>query len=133
GESDLVTKIYNAAGGYSRASWRAFIKYILSNIDCNIVIHTHHPLKNTTVASGFFESVTAGVAWLNMTQSAQADFEVFRGSYMAFVENELAEKQFEDFYNSVYGFPVLYLHGHIHIQIDEEINGRTWYEEKFGI
>src|SRR5690606_22609758 len=48
GESsaDYSPKNYNASGGYSSSSWRAFVKYILSNLDINIVVCTHHPLKN---------------------------------------------------------------------------------------
>lgn len=127
-------KLYNASGGYSDTDWRLAVYKFLSNLDCNIIWSTHHPLKDTTAGSGFLEAITAGLAWLDPTNSnLLVDYEAFRGSYLAFYNGGASERRFTDFFNSVYGFALCYEHGHLHIGIDEVINGRSWYENKFGI
>lgn len=133
GESsaDFGSKSYNASGGFSEASWRWLVHTVLANQDCNIIVYTHHGLKNTTAGTGFLESITAGLAWIDPTTTA-TDFEVFRGTYVSFIENVLSENVFYDFFTAVGPSLVGYFHGHAHTQIDETIGGRTWYESVYG-
>lgn len=134
GESseDFGSKSWNAAGGISNTAWRWLIKTVLANLDCNIIIHTHQPLKDTRISSGFNDGNLTGVAWLDPTVNGNMDFEQFRSSYLAFIENVPAEQKFHDFCNSVFGFPVAWLSGHNHLGVDEVINGLTWIETAYG-
>lgn len=132
--SGLGTKSFNAAGGYSNTTWRNAIYKFLSNLDCNIVWSTHHPFKNTTFGSKFLDSLTAGFAYLDPTSTLMyIDFETMRGSYMAFIENALAERTFDDWWKSVYGHAICVETGHIHADIDEVIDGLTNYETYHGV
>jgi hypothetical protein len=136
GESaaDFGSKPYNAAGGYTSDNFRQAVYYVLANLDCNLVWSTHHPLKDTTIASGFDHGVLEGVAWINPETVLSNDWEVFRSSYLSFISNVPSERVFHDFFTAIAGTLVVYEHGHTHVGIDEtDANGKGVYSTAYGI
>ena len=122
-----------AVTGETFAWWKQMVE---SNPDSIIISAHHHMLRETTVGSGDWEGVIRNPdgTYKSRYHGFHADGGSHEGtSYLYYVDGKPKAMAFEKYLETHPGAISLWIGGHTHTNPDDNFNGRTHIEQKWGV
>jgi len=124
----------NPGGVVSGETFRWWKKMIDENRSSIIVSAHHYMLKNTTVASGFWEGMQRNKdgAWKSWYHGYYAQGTPQGASYLYWVDSKQDSHSFEDVLAANPSRVALWLGGHTHTTPDDTHGGKSHIEQRWG-
>ena len=131
---NITTGTYNQrqryGGGMTSFEWQFLHDSVLKNPDKTIVVCFHHAIWETILCSGYREFQRYGDFPDN-----SSDEQNYNGAF-AYIDNALQvgkRGRIEHFLKGIEGNITMWLSGHVHARYNYVHEGRTRYNNKFGI
>ncbi|MDZ4288421.1 MAG: metallophosphoesterase, partial [Prosthecobacter sp.] len=122
------------AGAVTGETFEWWRKNVEANKEAIVISAHHHMLRETTVGSGDFEGVTPNPdgTFTSRYHGHQKGADPQGASYLYYVDDKPKAMAFERYLEAHPGAIDLWFGGHTHTNPDDNFNGRTHIEQKWG-